>query len=216
MLKERGPAVAGLFFALFITWGISPQPRKLSHAGQSYFRAFLEAFTPLVLKHERSGKGGNYRWGDKNRDCAGLVRYLFWEAMQTHDEVFGARYPELSQLIQSPHAGEFTRISRDWSVSNYTAAQLRTRVRSVGRSVPAELLRSGDLLFFESPELRIRHTMLLLRSGAGIYLVYHTGDERNELRIRTLDDLKVLPGTEWHPEAANPVFQGFFRPQFLD
>lgn len=58
--------------------------------------------------------------------------------------------------------------------------------------------------------------MLVIRSQREIFLVYHTGDVRNELRIRTLDDIAALPEIEWHPDGTNPVFQGFFRPIFLD
>lgn len=213
---RRGPALAGLFFALTTAGSLYSEQAKLSQSGQTYFRAFLESFTPLVLKREKTRNGTNYRWGDKNRDCAGLVRYLFWEAMQPHDKVFATQYPDMDRLMPATNATELIRISHEWSAQNFTALQLKARSRFLGRSVNPGQLKTGDLLYFESGELRIRHIMLLLRSGPGIYLVYHTGDERNELKIRTLGDLKSLPGTEWHPEAANPVFQGFFRPQFLD
>lgn len=223
MLKKRGPAFAGLFFALITTGALNSQPAKLSPAGQRYFRTFLENFTPIVLKREKQRKGanyrasaGNYRWGDKNRDCAGLVRYLFWEAMQPHDKVFSAEYSGLSGLAPYSNPPELLMISKDWAAMNFTAQQLKARATFRSRVIQQDQLKTGDLLFFESAELQIRHAMLVIRSGSAIYLVYHTGDERDELRVRTLADLKALPGTEWHPESANPVFQGFFRPQFLE
>jgi uncharacterized protein len=215
MFRLKGPAFAGLFFVLNLFSGVgypAPGP-KLSTSGQQYFRAFLEAFTPLVLKREK--KGGNPRWGSKNRDCAGLVRYLFWEALQTHREDFLDMYSAV-RALRRPVAAEFSAIEADWSRDNFTASQLIDRSTFVSRSPHRLRLKTGDLLYFQSPELKIRHVMLVVRAGSETYLVYHTGDARNELRIRTFSDIASLPESEWHPEASNPVFQGIYRPLFLD
>ncbi len=215
MFRFKGPAFAGLFFALILMPGVGfpAQGAKLSASGQQYFRAFLEAFTPLVLKREK--KGGNPRWGGKNRDCAGLVRYLFWEALQAHREDFLDIYPAVRSL-RRPMAAEFSAIESDWSRDNFTASQLIARSVFVSRSPSRLRLKTGDLMYFQSPELKIRHVMLVVHAGSEIYLVYHTGDARNELRIRTLADIAALPESEWHPESSNPVFQGIYRPLFLD
>jgi uncharacterized protein YfaT (DUF1175 family) len=215
MFRFKSPASAGLFFALCLlsSEGLPLAAAKLSPSGQQYFRAFLETFTPLVLKREK--KAGNPRWGEKNRDCAGLVRYLFWEAFQTHSDRFLDMYPDVRGL--NPANGkELQSVAASWSSKNFTAPQLVGQAQFLGRSLENLRLKTGDLVFFQSSELKIRHVMLVIRSGAGIYLVYHTGDERDELRIRTLADIAALPENEWHPESSNPVFRGIYRPSFLD
>jgi len=211
----KGPAFAGLFFVLSAgTGGFPPGASRLSAAGQQYFRAFIDVFTPLVLKREKK-PGGNARWGDKNRDCAGLVRYLFWEALQAHGETFFDAYPQTRGLNPGDRRG-FKGVAEFWSRGNYTAPDLIRQARPLGRGVVASALKTGDLLYFNSAELKIRHVMLVIRAERDIFLVYHTGDVRNELRIRTLADIAALAETEWHPDSGNPVFQGFFRPVFLD
>lgn len=193
MFHRKGPACAGLFFAL----GLS--------VGASDVRHFLEAFTPLVIKAEKSKR--NYRWGEKNRDCAGLVRYLFWESTQRHDDTFFSRYPEMSRFAEHPQP-------RSVKMGN-TAAELIANSKPLGRTLDPQQWQTGDLLFFSSSELKIRHVMLVVRSGAQIFLVYHTGDIRDELRIRTLGDIMNLPDSLWHADSVNPVFQGVYRPYFL-
>ncbi len=179
----------------------------------------MEIFTPLVIrreKSEREGKQGNYRWHKTNRDCAGLVRYVFAEAMSPHDGHFLGYYPELNALPDSPDTGELRRARVQWQQGNNTARELIQHSIILGRTVQTGALKTGDLLYFESAELKIRHVMLVIRSPRGVFLVYHTGDERDELRIRTLADILSLPETQWHPEPGNPVFRGYFRPAFLD
>lgn len=211
---QKGPAFAGLFFVFITAAGGYPHGRpKLSPSGQQYFRAFLEAFTPLVLKREK--KGGNVRWGEKNRDCAGLVRYLFWETMQPHAEAFYDSYPE-ARGVRTGDMREFRGVESSWTAGNFTAAGLIAQSLYLGRNTETLRLKSGDLLYFQSTELKIRHVMLVIRTGRDIFLVYHTGDARGELRIRTFADIGSLPESEWHPDVSNPVFRGVYRPQFLD
>ncbi len=216
MIVRKGPALAGLFFTLllapFATVGSNTQ--KLSAEAQQDFRAFVETFAPQVLRFER--RGANYRWHSSNRDCAGLVRYLFWEAMQQHDERFLDHYAKMRALSNVSLRRSLGPIVREWQRDNLTAGQLISHTMRISHSAQPQRLKTGDLLYFYSPELKIRHVMLIIRSGAAVLAVYHTGDSRGELRIRTLDDLNALPDAQWHIQPQNPVFQGVFRPRFLD
>lgn len=229
MSERKGPAFAGLFFALSFLCPLHvvdlPQ---LPAVDQQYFRHFIEIFTPTLLGHDRKTAGarsrptghdrlsaGHYRWDKKNRDCAGLVRYLFWEAMQTHNDAFLQHYPAMRSFPANPPAS-LLRLRPAWNQDNLSAAQLIGRSRLVGRGMPVNSLKTGDLLYFQSAELKIRHVMLVVRSGASVFLVYHTGDDRDELRIRTFADISALPEGHWHPEPQNPVFRGVYRPAFLD
>lgn len=212
-LLVKGPAYAGLFFALSgVLWA---EPR-LSAAGQAHFRRFIEAFTPLVVRYERRDRRLNYRWHATGRDCAGLIRYVFYEALVRHDEAFFSRYPELARIGNYPNPGEFSAVQSVWSSHNSTAPELLHKARYLNRTATAASLKSGDIFYYESAEWRIRHAMLVLRAGSRVFLVYHTGDARNELRLRTLEDLRQWHEPQWHPEPGNPVFRGVYRPFFLD
>ncbi len=217
MISKKGPAVAGLFFALSfacvdVTAG---DTARLSAQEQESFRRFIEAFTPLVLRHEK--KRRNYRWHSSNRDCAGLIRYLFWEALQPHDDRFlDNYYPELRGAGASAISSHAREISRRWQTGNQNAEQLIDHSQRVTRSPLSRTLKTADLLYFYSAELKIRHVMLVIRTGNSVFAVYHTGDNRDELRIRSLADLAALPEPQWHADPQNPVFMGVFRPRFLD
>jgi uncharacterized protein len=188
---------------------------SLAAPHQRYVRDFLETFTPLVLAGEKQRL--NYRWGDKNRDCAGLVRYLYWEALQAHTPAFYRVYPDLYAIVEPPRSTDsLNRAAAKWSQNNFTVSQLIAQTKFISRAPDWQSVKTGDLLYFYSSELGIRHVMLVLRSSGRVFLVYHTGDSRAELRIRKVRDLLALPDMEWHPESANPTFRGIFRPLFLD
>lgn len=218
-MKLKGPALAGLFFVLTSPfWAQSPAAARLSAAGQVYFRQFVERFTPLVVQNDRGrgpGNRGNYRWDKTNRDCAGLVRYVYREALTEHGVAFFDRYPTLNGISRPQNTGELKRALFAWQNRNNTARDMITHSVFIGRVTDQGSLKTGDLLYFESSELKIRHVMLVVRAAADIFLVYHTGDDRDELRIRTLADIRGLPESQWHPDTANPVFRGIYRPTFL-
>ncbi|MBV6493957.1 MAG: hypothetical protein LDLANPLL_01981 [Turneriella sp.] len=217
-LFRKGLALAGLFFALPFLFSLASlraaQLEKLPADSQENFRKFIEEFTPLVLKYEKAGR--NPRWGNKNKDCAGLVRYLFWEALQDHNESFYTIYPEMYAIPKALADKKAQQLRQGWMKSATTASGLVRHTTYLGKERTQLQLKTGDILFFESRRLKIRHVMLVVRVQEELYLVYHTGDTRNELRIRTFADLGALLETHWHATPTNPVFQGFFRPSFLD
>ncbi|HRP68880.1 MAG TPA: DUF1175 family protein [Turneriella sp.] len=216
--KKSSARIAGLFFYFFL-WitlsAISPVAApKFSADHQIYFRRFLEVFTPLVLKHEK--QVGNPRWGSKNKDCAGLVRYLFWEAMQRHDERFYRLYPSMHSVTLSSPTHSFAEFSKAWTERNATSSDLLRHAFYLGKERKNLQLKTGDFLYYESARLNIRHVMLVIRVEQTPYLIYHTGGVPSELRIRTFADLDALPQSQWHARATNHVFRGFYRATFLD
>jgi len=213
-VKSPAIVIAGLFFVLglFQGWLGALQVERLSPQAQEYVRNFIERIAPTVLTLEKKSATANYRWGDKNRDCAGLVRYLIWEAMQQHDANFWRSYPGTRTLANNEFLSEFAHLQRAWTKNNFTAEELVRASRFIGRNIGALRLKTGDILFYRSPELKIRHVMLVVKNNAKIYFVYHTGDGRRELRIRTLTDLRALENSAWLPDAENPTFRGVYRP----
>jgi uncharacterized protein YfaT (DUF1175 family) len=216
ILRIRSPAVAGFLFLLFLSHAdSSPDTPQLSASGQLYVRRFIEQFAPLIVQNERHSRRLNFRWDLTNRDCAGLVRYVFHEALSPHRESFFAHYPELYRLGNYPNQGELSRARRYWNTGNQTTPDLLQHTRYIGRQTGLQNLKTGDIVYYESSELRVRHLMLVVRSGRGIFLFYHTGDQRDELRLRTVEDLRRMEVPHWHPDADNPAFRGVYRPAFL-
>lgn len=214
----KSPAIltAGLFFVLGIFQSLPSNPHeRLSPQAQAYVRRFIERIAPTVLTLEKKSALANYRWGDKNRDCAGLVRYLIWEAMQQHDANFWRIYPGTRTLTNNEFSSEFAQLQRAWTKNNFTAEELVRASRIIGRNIGSLRLQTGDILYYRSTELKLRHVMLVVKNKAHLYFIYHTGDARRELRIRTLADLRALENSAWLPDAENPIFRGVYRPSLF-
>lgn len=209
----------GLFFICFLTTlpALRPKAVTLSAPAQIYFRHFVEVFTPLVVSNEKRGSSAkNFHWSAKNRDCAGLVRYVFREALSKQTPAFLNQYPELNRVAPPQDWEEFNHALETWQMKNNTAAELVRHARFIGKTVSREKVETGDLLYFESTRLKIRHVMLVVRTHSEVFLVYHTGDKRDELRIRTVADILKNNDAYWHPLRENPVFKGVLRPEFLN
>lgn len=209
----------GLFFVFLLTALTADAPKavKLSAPAQIYFRHFVEVFTPLVIANEKKGRSTkNFRWSAKNRDCAGLVRYVFREALSKPTPAFLNQYAELNRVAPPQDWKELSHALVTWQIKNNTAAELVQHARFIGKTVSRETVETGDLLYFESARLKIRHVMLVVRTQREVFLVYHTGDKRDELRIRTVADILKNNDAPWHPLRENPVFKGVLRPEFLN
>lgn len=169
-----------------------------------------------MVRNEKIDRSLNYRWSAANRDCAGLVRYIFHEALSPHGDGFFARYREMRRLGNYSSKGELSRVAGYWSANNHVAPDVLRHCRYLGRDGRSQKLQTGDLLYYESAERRLRHVMLIVSPGSRAFLVYHTGDQRDELRLRTFDDMRALAEAHWHPDPQNPAFRGIYRPHFLD
>lgn len=157
-----------------------------------------------------------YRWDKSQHDCAGFVRYVFAEALAEHPESFRERYPAVRALARPAEPGELRTVRIFWLQNNTTLPGLLTKFRFMSRDLAWEELKTGDILYFESAELKIRHIMLVVRPGKELFLVYHTGDERDKVLVRTPEDLIRHEQPHWHPNKSNPAFRGYYRPEFLD
>jgi uncharacterized protein len=168
-------------------------------------------------------------WDAAQRDCAGLVRFAFREALKRHDAAWRARlgampgapardvrryaYPDVPVLgdhVFRVRGGAFRGLE-DFDVAP-TADRLVAG--SLVRRSADEPWESGDLLYFTDRTLRLNHLMIL----AGDRVVYHTGASGQgggEVRVVTLDELRRHPDSQWHPDASNPAFAGVFRWKIL-
>jgi hypothetical protein len=151
----------------------------------------------------------NRRWDELNRDCAGLVRFAYIEALKPHDDAFFASYatlvspanpdvkryaypgvPLLGTAVFRTSPGAFTPddIGLNFSAAGTAEALLQYNVVFLGRTERDVI--PGDLLFFFNPDnpRMPSHTMIYLGEwgreadddGNEDWLVYHTGPRTDD------------------------------------
>lgn len=185
-------------------------------------------------------------WNQAQRDCAGLVRFAWREALRQHDRAwfqrvgmeFGPVAPDvgaytldsgpLGEKIFRVAPGEFSADDlREGRFSEFADARtLKSyNVVLIGRDV--RRAQPGDLLFFHQPFVQRYpyHVMIFLgrahyeTDGASDWVVYHTGaspEDAGRMKKVRLAELRRHPDVRWHPTEANHHFLGVYRLKILD
>jgi uncharacterized protein YfaT (DUF1175 family) len=186
------------------------------------------------------------QWNAEQRDCAGLVRFAWREALRHHDRPwfqkmgpgYAAVAPDVSSynLEQGPLGEKLFRTSfgayKDSDLSSGTFsdfADARTlknfNVKFISRD--RRNAEPGDLLFFYQPWVQKfpYHVMIFLgraklsNEAANDWVVYHTGASPTDEGTVKKVELSVLdhhPNKRWRPVESNPNFLGFYRLKILD
>lgn len=171
-------------------------------------------------------------WHEDQRDCAGLVRFAYREALKKHDDEWHRQsgigvdknlrdvrafnyphIPELGDRLFRVQRGSFTGAD-DFSSFANAMTLFRFSMVPVGRDI--QKAKKGDLLFFfrhdESEEPY--HIMIVAPGTDGtVYLVYHTGSDTGMKRV-TPDYLEN--SFSFRPVAWNPAFLGVYRFSILE
>jgi len=171
------------------------------------------------------------------RDCSGLLRYAFVEALKVKDAAWFDKFSYLPDWhIPAIHGLTYPMPILSRSVFRIAPGAYRdgdvAAGRLVGLAAAAELMnysavplgrtpataRRGDLLFFVHPLAGGSgyHSMVYLGDGM---VVYHTGltpEEGGEVRLLSLATLNRHPDPSWHPVPENPNFLGFYRWKIVD
>ncbi len=185
------------------------------------------------------------QWNAEQRDCSGLVRFAWREALRRHDrpwfQKMGPGYAAVAadvkrySLEQGPLGEKLFRADfgsyKDGDLSNGAFSEFadaRTlksfNARFLSRD-PREA-EPGDLLFFYQPWVQKfpYHVMIFLgdaksgdpREGS---VVYHTGSSPTDEGTVKKVPLSVLakhPNPRWRPVESNTNFLGFYRLKILD
>ncbi len=189
-------------------------------------KSLREAVTLLALQQARKISP---EWRRDQRDCAGLVRFVYRETIETRtpDQVQKLGIPALLHL---PPLSDLSRriflsfpliwqtgTEKDASPRFGAFADAETLIgynfRNKGPNL--DLAKNGDLLVFrkglemEEPY----HLMIFVRDRTGNLAVYHNGEKGNEggVRIVTVGDLMDSPDPVWIPDIRNPHFLGVFE-----
>lgn len=186
------------------------------------------------------------QWKTEQRDCAGLVRFAWREALRKHDRAWfqkmGPGYEPVGadvaryNLEKGPLGEKLFRTAfgsyKDGEVSNGTFSEFadaRTlkSFNTTFISRDRQDAAAGDLLFFYQPWVQKYpyHVMILLgRAQIGAdqsndWVVYHTGSSATDEGTVKKVELSVLdhhPNKRWRPVESNPNFLGFYRLKILD
>ena len=186
------------------------------------------------------------QWKAEQRDCAGLVRFAWREALRSHDRLWfqkmGPGYtpiaPDIARydLEQGPLGEKLFRTSfgsyKDGEMSNGTFSEFAD-ARSLKNfnakfiSRDRHYAEAGDLLFFYQPWVQKfpYHVMIFLGGAklggnqASDWVVYHTGSSPTDEGTVKKVELSVLdhhPNKRWRPVESNSNFLGFYRLKILD
>ena len=184
-------------------------------------------------------------WNPEQRDCAGLVRFAWREALRTHDREWYRRMGEGYETVASdvsvklgsePLGEKLFRTGpgnyRPGDVaagkfSEFADAQTLKLFNATFISRDRDQAKPGDLLFFYQPFVQKfpYHVMIFLgdarvaNEGQHDWVVYHTGaapENGGAVKKVRLAVLDGHPNKRWRPIETNPNFLGFYRLKLLN
>jgi uncharacterized protein YfaT (DUF1175 family)/uncharacterized protein YfaP (DUF2135 family) len=169
------------------------------------------------------------QWEEKQRDCAGLVRFAFREALKprSYSQNLNTGIPKSLHL---PPISEYSRkilpqhpmiwqVGYDGSgkaiFGAYSDAETLIGYNFRKKSRDLQAARNGDLLVFlkaietEQPY----HLMMFVEDRPESLAVYHTGDLTDDVQVRIvrIGDLMQSPDPIWMPREDNPHFLGVYE-----
>lgn len=170
-------------------------------------------------------------WEPAQRDCAGLLRFAFREALVPHTSEWRARVAFADGAPGQDPSPAFGAVWRAGfptpeGPQPFAKGAFLRRLACVPLGRDTALARPGDLLFFARGGARAQpdHAMAFVRpevDGAPM-LLWHTGPEGSgasrqagEVRRARLDDLIHHPDPDFRPLPENPAFVGLFRWRLL-
>jgi hypothetical protein len=191
-----------------------------------------EAFrTWFVALLEQQLEGPSPAWEPAQRDCAGLLRFAFREALAPHTQAWRER---VAFTTGAPGQDPSPTFARGWRAGfptpegpqPFARGLFLRRLACVPAGRDLQLARPGDLIFFARGGAHAQpdHAMAFVRpdvDGAPM-LLYHTGPEGSgttqkpgEVRRVRLDDLLHHPDPDFRPLPENPAFLGLYSWQLL-
>lgn len=186
------------------------------------------------------------QWNADQRDCAGLVRFAWREALRHHDRAWlqkmGPSYspiaPDVARytLEQGPLGEKLFRTAfggyKDGELTNGTFSEFadaRTLKSFNTKFISRDRHQAepGDLLFFYQPWVqKFPYHVMIFLGGANLggnqstdWVVYHTGSSPTDEGTVKKVELSVLdhhPNKRWRPVESNPNFLGFYRLKILN
>jgi len=188
----------------------------------------------------------NDEWNLEQRDCAGLVRFAWREALRRHDRAWFQKMGEgyeafapdvrayslergpLGERLFRTDFGAFQEGDLDaGKFSEFADAKTLKNFNVTFVSRDRRQARPADLLFFHQPWVQKfpYHVMIFLgearheSEGAADWVVYHTGAspaDEGTVKKVRLATLDHHPDKRWRPVENNDHFLGFYRLKILE
>jgi uncharacterized protein YfaT (DUF1175 family) len=220
--------------------GIPDRAELRSFADRQNFRRWFTAIAEMQFYRMSD------EWNTDQRDCAGLVRFAWREALRHHDRVWfqkmGAGYEPVAPDVQAftletnPLGAKLFRTDfgsfqesdiASGKFSEFADARTLKNFNCFFVSRDARRAQPGDLLFFHQPWVQKfpYHVMIFIGEpfnhgeGSADWVVYHTGSspsDQGSVKKVRLAVLAQHPDKRWRPIEANPNFLGFYRMKMLE
>jgi len=220
--------------------GIPDRAELQTFQDRGSFRRWFTAIAEMQFYHVSD------QWNPEQRDCAGLVRFVWREALRSHDRAWfrkmGPEYDSvgpdvagfnldnnpLGEKLFRTDFGSFQQTDvRDGKFGEFADARTLKSFNCQFVSRDRSQAQPGDLLFFYQPWVRKfpYHVMVYLgkariaANGANDWVVYHTGSSPADNGTVKKVELSVLdhhPDARWRPVETNRNFLGFYRLRILD
>lgn len=220
--------------------GIPDRAELRSYDDRQNFRRWFAAIAEMQFYRPSD------EWNIEQRDCAGLIRFSWREALRKHDRPWflkmGAEFESVApdvrafSLETNPLGAKFFRTEfgsfqeSDLAAGKFAEfADARTlkNFNCVFVSRDRRQAERGDLVFFHQPWVQKfpYHAMIFIAEperdgeGASDWVVYHTGaapDIEGAIKKVRLGVLDRHPDKRWRPIESNPNFLGFYRLKMLD
>lgn len=183
---------------------------------------FRTAIVNLALFQAKSI---SLNWTQEQQDCAGLVRFVYREALKK-------RTVKQRNLLKIPVNLYFPSLTDDtrklfphypniWEVSkkNYSSfADAENLITYNFNFISKEIsdLELGDLLVFNKNESSLEPWHLMIYVGKENnkpLAIYHNGEKNKDAKIRIVSifDLMNSPDPQWLPSKNNPFFMGIYK-----
>jgi uncharacterized protein YfaT (DUF1175 family) len=219
--------------------GLPDRAELRSYNDRENFRRWFSAIAEAQF-YEMSAA-----WNESQRDCAGLVRFAWREALRPHDRLWLKRVGGPIEAV-APDVRAYTLDSSPLGEKLFRTTPGAYRADDLDKARFSEFAdahalkefncefvgrdraraQTGDLLFFFQPfaQRYPYHVMIFLgparadAEGAHDWVVYHTGASPTDKGVVKLVRLGVLdehPDKRWRPLPTNPNFLGFYRLKIL-
>ncbi|HAA04861.1 MAG TPA: DUF1175 domain-containing protein [Syntrophobacteraceae bacterium] len=198
----------------------------LSYLQPSDEKALRESVTRLALLQARRLSP---LWESKQRDCSGLIRFAYREALESRS----ARQKQklgIPGMLHLPSLSEysrrlFPRYPFIWEVGQendgrprygaFADAETLIGFNFRKKSRKLDVARNGDLLVFQKAleDDQPYHLMIYVEDRPENLVVYHNGARGDEAQVRVVrvSDLKESPDPIWIPSTNNPHFLGVYE-----
>jgi uncharacterized protein YfaT (DUF1175 family) len=186
------------------------------------------------------------QWNGEQRDCGGLVRFAWREALRRHDRAWfkkmGPGYEDLAadvstnylerrplgeKIFRTDFGAYKTNDLAETKFSEFADARTLKNFNTRFISRDRHLAQPGDLLFYHQPWVQKfpYHVMIfvgesrIVTAETRTWVVYHTGASAVDEGTVKKVELAVLdqhPNKRWRPVESNPNFLGFYRLKILE